>query len=388
MDWLEQWGVMQCHWAEKWIQFKYLGQDVKLQGVLPVTPTVIEEVSAEQLLKWEKGNEVWATAVLNHIVMAPETPVPPAVQQLLDQHATVFKDPQTLPPHRALDHAIHLVSGAVPVNYRPYRYSPLQKDEIERQVAEMLKAGIITPSISHFASPVLLVKKKDGTWRFCVDYRRLNAITIKSKFPLLVIDELLDELGGAKWFSKLDLKAGYHQIRMREEDEYKTAFKTHHGQFQFRVVPFGLATAPGTFQCNMNVFLAGPNRKYVLVFMDDILVFSMTLEDHIQHLRSVFEILAENQLCVKQSKCVFAQQSMEYLGHIISDQGVATDPAKTEAMIKWHVPTNVTELRGFLGLTGYYRKFVRNYGLMAKPLTALLKKQAFHWSDTAHQAFQ
>ena len=212
MDWLKQWGVRQCHWAEKWIQFQYAGQEVKLQGVLPVSPTVIEEVSVEQLMKWEKGNEVWATAVLNRIVMAPETPVPPDVQELIDKHTIVFTDPKTLPPHRPLDHAIHLVPGAVPVNCRPYRYSPQQKDEIERQVAELLKAGLITPSISPFASPVLLVKKKDGTWRFCVDYRRLNAITIKSKFPLPVIDELLDELGGAKWFSKLDLKSGHKML--------------------------------------------------------------------------------------------------------------------------------------------------------------------------------
>lgn len=153
-------------------------------------------------------------------------------------------------------------------------------------------------------------------------------------------------------------------------------------------MPFGLATTPGTFQCVMNLMFAGPNRKYVLVFMDDILVFSLTLEDHLEHLQSVFDILKENQLFVKESKCVFAQNSLEYLGHIISDQGVATDPAKTEAMLQWPVPTNVTELRFFLGLTGYYRKFVRNYGLLAKPLTALLKKQAFVWSDAAQQAFQ
>ena len=139
MDWLEQWGVMQCYWAEKWIQFQYAGQEIKLQGVLPVTPTVIEEVSVEQLVKWEKSNEVWATTVLNRIVMAPETPIPPAMQELLDKHTTVFTDPQTLPPHMPLDHAIHLVPGAVPVNCRPYRYSPQKKDEIERQVAEMLK---------------------------------------------------------------------------------------------------------------------------------------------------------------------------------------------------------------------------------------------------------
>ena len=160
-------------------------------------------------------------------------------------------------------------------------------------------------------------------------------------------------------------------------DEFKTTFKTHNGQYQFRVVPFGLSTAPATFQCFMNFIFKGPNRKFVLILMDDILVFSGTLEEHITHLQSVFDILKEHQLFVKESKCSFAQQSMEYLGHIISDKGVSTDPAKTVVMLDWPTPTNVTELRGFLGLTGYYRKFVQNYGLLAKPLTLLLKKQAF-----------
>ena len=210
MDWLEQWGVMKCHWADKWIQFQYQGQEVKLQGVLPVKQDHIEEVSADQLAKWEKGNEVWATSLLNRIVMAPVLETPPAVQHVLDRNKEVFRDPKTLPPHRAFDHSINLLPDTVPVNCRPYRYSPLQKDEIEKQVKEMLDAGLITPSMSPFAAPVLLVKKKDGTWRFCVDYRKLNDVTVKNKFPMPVIDEILDELGGRTWFSKLDLKAGYH----------------------------------------------------------------------------------------------------------------------------------------------------------------------------------
>jgi hypothetical protein len=178
----------------------------------------------------------------------------------------------------------------------------------------MLRSGVITHSMSPYAAPVLLVKKKDGTWRFCIDYRRLNLITVKNKFPLPIVDELLDELAGAAFFSKLDLRVGYHQIRMRETDEEKTTFKTHQGHFQFRVMPFGLTNAPATFQCLMNTIFAQFTRKFVIIFLDDILVYSATLQDHQEHLRKVLTLLRENQLYAKESKCSFAQNIIEYLG--------------------------------------------------------------------------
>jgi hypothetical protein len=202
-----------------------------------------------------------------------------------------------------------------------------------------------------------------------------------------LIEEILDELHGSKFFSRLDFKVGFHQVRMSAEDEFKTAFKTHHGHYQFKVMPFGLYNALATFQCIMNSVLAPFLRKFVIVFMDDILVYSSSLEAHVEHLRAVLSVLRDHQFYVKLSKCAFAQSELEYLGHIISAEGVATDPMKTKAMLDWPVPSNVTELRGVLGLCGYYRKFVRYYGLLSRPLTNLFKKKQFSWSEEAQLTF-
>lgn len=252
----------------------------------------------------------------------------------------------------------------------------------------MLNRQLIRPSRSPYSSPVLLVKKKEGTWRFCVDYRALNSITIKDRFPLPTIDELLDDLGNSSWFSKMDLAQGFHQIRMSDADIFKTAFRTHEGHYEYVVMPFGLCNAPSTFQATMNSLFRPFIRKFVLVFFDDILVYSSDLQSHLNHLDCVLRTLQQADFRLKASKCIFGQRRIEYLGHFVSRRGVEPDSSKIQAMLHWPPPTTTKALRGFLGLIGFYRCFVKNYAQIAAPLTHLLKKDQFVWTLETQQAFE
>jgi hypothetical protein len=385
IQWLENLGPVLCDWKKMTMNFQWNDQPIKLaaQAVVPTHEILIQALDREM----QGGGELFAIVSLAK-PKTEATSLPPEIQDLLEEFHHVLEEAQGIPPSRIFDHIIPLKEDTAPVNVRPYRYAHFQKNEIERQVQEMLTTGLIRPSTSPFSSPILLVKKKDGSWRFCTDYRALNAVTIKDRFPIPTVDDMLDELHGAVYFTKLDLRAGYHQIRVHSEDIYKTAFRTHSGHYEYVVMPFGLCNAPSTFQAAMNEVFRPYLRKFLLVFFDDILIYSKHWDEHVVHLRKIFEILSAQQFYVKPSKCTFGAHEVDYLGHIISHEGVRVDNRKIDAMQSWPQPKTITELRGFLGLTGYYRKFVRNYGPIAAPLTELLKKGNFGWNPKANAAFE
>lgn len=291
MDWLEDNSPMHVHWMLKKLSFEKERKTISLVGIQPAFDQC-KMVDSRQVKRWVQSNVVLTMVQLSTISHSQEDQdIPAGIQKIIQQYAELFDEPQGLPPHRTFDHSIPLMPGSRPVNLRPYRFNPAQKDEIEKQVAEMLRQGVIVVSHSPFSSPVLLVGKKDGTWRLCMDYRHLDAITIKNIFLLPIIDGLLDELAGAVWFTCLDMRAGYHQIRIKPGDEFKTAFKTHMGHYEFKVMAYGLTRGPATFQSTMNTILAPLLRKGVLVFIDDILIYSVTLEEHVRLLQQVFQIL-------------------------------------------------------------------------------------------------
>jgi hypothetical protein len=294
-----------------------------------------------------------------------------------------------LPPERDVEFVIELKPGTAPISRRSYRMPPNELAELKAQLQDLLEKGFIRPSSSPWGCPAIFVKKNDQTLRMCVDYRPLNEVTIKNKYPLPRIDILFDQLTGAQVFSKIDLRSGYHQIRIRPEDIPKTAFTTRYGLFKYLVMSFGLTNAPAHFTYLMNSVFMPELDKFLVVFIDDILIYSKNKEEHAQHLRIVLTRLREHQLYAKFSKCAFWLEEIQFLGHVLSAKGIVVDPIKVKDILEWKPPTTVHQVRSFLGLVGYYRRFIPDFSKLVKPITSLLKNDTkFNWSSRCNEAFE
>jgi hypothetical protein len=312
------------------------------------------------------------------------------LETLLGEYQDVFPEglPPGMPPERNVVHPIPIEPGAKPA-YKPmYRLSPEEKEECEKQVKELLEKGLIQPSNSPWGAPILFVPKPNGKLRMCCDFRMLNRVTIKNKFPMPRIDDLLDVLHGKRVFSSLDLQSGYWQIALRPEDMRKSAFNTHFGHFEFKVMTFGLSNAPATFQSLMNdIFL--DCRDFVVVYLDDILIFSDSPEQHMQHLKLVLDKLRQHKLYAQMPKCDFGLSELKFLGHIVGEFGVKPDPDKVRVVQDWPEPANAAELRSFLGLAQYFRKFIQGYAQTVCNLYDLLKTNAvYNFTSQHRKAFE
>ena len=311
-------------------------------------------------------------------------------ERIHQEYQDLFQSmPKELPPQREHDHRIELIPGSQPPSKPAYRLSLTELDELRKQLDTLLEHGFIRASRSPFGAPMLFDKKKDGSLRMCIDYRALNQVTIKNKYPLPRVDELLNRLAGARYFSKIDLQSGYHQIRMKEEDVHKTAFRTRYGLFEFLVLPFGLTNAPSTFMHMMHDILKPYLDKFCASFLDDIIIFSATLEEHQKHVRLIMDKLRENKLYVKQSKCSFFQTSIEFLGYTVSADGLSMVDDKVKAIIEWPTPTSASDVRSFVGLAGFYRHFIKMFSHTTAPLSNLQKKDTqFRWTKEHQTAFE
>ncbi|XP_060673257.1 uncharacterized protein LOC125420382 [Ziziphus jujuba] len=363
-------------------------------GVVPVQRKQLNNPKLLSALQFKKGVRRKEPSYIALVVAREgedDETTPPMVLDALKSFNDVMPDnlPRNLPPRRDIDHNIALIPGAKPPAKAPYRMAPPELAELRKQLEELLEAGFLRPSKAPYGAPVLFQKKKDGTLRLCVDYRALNKVTVRNKYPIPLIADLFDQLSEAKFFTKLDLRSGYYQVRIAEGDEEKITCVTRYGAFEFLVMPFGLTNAPATFCTLMNQVFRDFLHKFVVVYLDDIVIFNPTLEEHVEHIRMVLQRLRENQLFVKKEKCAFGRRKIKFLGHIIEEGKIRMDMEKVKAIQEWKTPANVKELRSFLGLANYYRRFVKGYSKKATPLTELLKKEVpWEWSKECEGAFQ
>ncbi|TYK01415.1 ty3-gypsy retrotransposon protein [Cucumis melo var. makuwa] len=358
--------------------FKFKGEGLRL------LPQVISATRANKLL----SQGTWS--ILTSVVDTREVDVSLSSEPVVRDYPDVFPEELPgLPPHREIEFAIELEPGTVPISRASDRMALAGLKELKVQLQELLDKGFIRPSVSPWGAPVLFVKKKDGSMCLCIDYRELNKVTVKNRYPLPRIDDLFDQLQGATVFSKIYLRLGYHQLRIKDGDVPKTAFRSRYGHYEFIVMSFGLTNAPAVFMDLMNRVFREFLDTFVIVFIDDILIYSKTEVEHEEHLRIVLQTLRDNKLYAKFSKCEFWLKHVSFLGHVVSKDGVSVDPTKIEAVTSWTRPSTISEVRSFLGLAGYYRRFVENFSRIATPLTQLTRKGApFVWSKACEDSFQ
>ena len=311
--------------------------------------------------------------------------------ELFQKHGQILTKelPAQLPPFREVNHEIDMESGSIPPSRPPFRLSQPELDELHRQVNQMVQRGFVRPSKSPYGAHVFFVRKADGTLRMICDWRQLNKLTVKTQACLSSIEDLFDSVRGAKYFSKLDLKSGYNQVRVKERDIPKTAINTPFGHFEFTVMGFGLTNAPATFMSLMNPVLRPFLRKFVVVFPDDILAFSRAWKEHLDHLDAVLSALHDQSLFCNIVKCEFALDSVRFLGHIVDGIRRRPDPEKIMVVRDWKEPNSVTGVRQFLGFTNYFRRFIEGYFFIARPLEELTgKNKRFSWNEECQAAFE
>ncbi|GBG78056.1 hypothetical protein CBR_g25993 [Chara braunii] len=359
------------------------GVDDSLAHCCLSAPAFARLVKKEQL-----EEQVFVAYVRPVTELKEEKPIDPAIAELLEEFKDLAEPPTGTVP-RPIQHRIEIEPDSRTPKGAMYRMSPRELEELRKQLDELLEKGWIRPNSSPFGAPILFVPKKEGELRMCIDYRGLNVITMKNVEPLPRIDDLLDRVQGCKYFSKIDLKSGYHQIDVYPDDQYKTAFWTRYGHYEFIVMPFGLTNAPTIFQRCMDDMFRPWLDRFVVVYLDDILVFSKTLEEHQGHLRQVLEKLREANFKINAKKCEWAKTQVLYLGHVLDGDGIKPEDSKIAAIRDWPTPRTLTELRSFLGLTNYYRKFVRNFSTIAAPLCRLLRKETiWKWDKDCTSAMK
>ena len=394
--WLHKHNPRDIDWTRNIITLK--DQQGQTHTITQEAPQEVLQLSHKQIAKVlrRREEEVLCLRIDQLHSINADTPATQSAEgreaekQIIAEYADVFtSDLPTGPPtDKGIEHTIPLLPGSQPCARAPYRLSYAELDELKKQIDELLSKGHIRPSTSEYASPVLFVRKKDGSSRMCVDYRALNKQTKRNRYPLPRIDDLLDRLHASTIFSKIDLRSGYHQVKVAEADIHKTAFTTRYGLYEFTVLPFGLTDAPATFMTVMNRVLQPYLDEFVVVYLDDIMIYSKNMEEHTKHLRLVLDKLRQYKMHAKQSKCTLYASEVDFIGQRVSAKGLQADPTKVQALIDWPEPTNVHEIRQFLGLAQYFRRYIKAYSAICSPLSTLTRKDVpWTWTQPQKDAF-